>query len=89
MHLTENQVIFCCSWLLIPTNCTHEVTRIARLIQQQQTSFLYKGMKKILPIFLYKKKKNVSYVPGDFEVPLSLSDIYCSARGTQGSYSTV
>lgn len=88
MHLTENQVIFCCSWLLIPTNCTHEVMLIARLIQQQ-TSFLYKGMKKILPIFLYKKKKNVSYVPGDFEVSLSLSDIYCSAIRTQGSYSTV
>lgn len=36
-----------------------------------------------------RKRKKVSYVPGVFEIPALLSDNYCSAVGTSGSYSTI
>lgn len=45
-------------------------------------------MNKIFLFFL-QEKKSVSYVPRVFEVPALLSDIYCSALGTSGSYSTI
>lgn len=47
IHLTENQVIFCWFWLLIPTNCTHGLILIVRLIINVNK----------LPFFTKKRKK--------------------------------